>query len=169
MEEVIPLMERLITEGNNSNNTNDNVGESESKKRKSDEVELVINNEKRKKTKTITDEIERLLKEAENITSYEELEAKIKEIDKYQGEQGYIDCQDQINQLKIKLGGLDEDKFREGVVKNIEDKMKSSGVKESELDEEAKNQLAQLKNETDINKIAELENQINKKVGQKGA
>lgn len=163
MSEAIKLMEKIIQEGENNNS----VSEPRGKKR---EAEIGVRNENVKKTKTVADDLNKLISESEGMnTSYEELEAKIKKIDEYQGEEAYNNRQEEINQLKIKLGGLDKDKFRQLSIQKIDDIMKNSKIKESDLTPEEKDDLAKLKNENDVNKINELENKVSEKIGNKGA
>jgi len=167
MSEVIKLMEKLIAEGKNSEEQNNSViSEPRGKKR---EFESEARQEKEKKSKIVADELSRLISEAESKNNYGELETVIKEIDKLQGEEEYISHQEKIDQLKIKLGKLDKDKFRQLTIKKIEDLMKDNKLEKSELDQEAKEELESLKNENDVNKINELENKLGEKIGKKGA
>jgi len=171
MSKAIELMEPLLTESKNGNNKvdksqNNSVSEPESKKRK---LEIEAFAENNKKSKTIASELERLINEASGLTSYEELAAKIKEINEYQGEVAFVALQAQINQLKTNLGNLNKDKFRQLTIQKIESVMKDNGIKESDLDQETKNELARLKAENDSNEINQLENKISEKVGKKGA
>jgi len=121
MKVAILSMEKVIAESENSKVDNDS--EPRGKKRGA-ETENDIRNENIKKSKTIADELYRLISEATGISTYEELEAKIKKIDEYQGEQAYSERQTEINQLKINLGNLDKNKFRALSIKKIEDIMK---------------------------------------------
>jgi len=164
-------MEKIIEEGKNykpNNLTTTNTQSAESKKRKS---EFEAREENFKRNKTIDSELSRLIKEAQTQTTYEELEAKIEEIDKYQGEMSYDERKEEIKQLKNKLGDLNKDKYREKIVKKITNELEESGIKESDLDEEAKEELSKLRNGeiNDIGKINELENKINTKTGEKKA
>ncbi|CAH1755732.1 9160_t:CDS:10 [Entrophospora sp. SA101] len=165
MKETIKLMEKIIEEGKNYQPTTGNT-QSGDKKRKADEFE--VRQEVAKKNKTTGDELSRLIREAQELTNYQELETKIKEIDKYQGEASYEQQYgEEIKQLKINLGKLDKVKYREGVVQKIKNELEESGVKESDLDEETKNDLTKLKSGEikDINKISAIENKIISKTG----
>ncbi|MCE8167780.1 MAG: DnaJ domain-containing protein [Candidatus Moeniiplasma glomeromycotorum] len=174
MEELIKLMEKLIAEGKKEKNPGsevvneqgDKVNELKSNKRKAEED---IRQDNVKKSKTIGDNLKRLIEEAANINTYEALENKIKEIDKYQGEEEYQNRQSDISQLKIKLGNLDKDKFRKLAVEKIKEIMEINNVKESDLSSEEKAELAKLKNENDVSKINQLSIEISEKVGKKGA
>ncbi|MCE8167925.1 MAG: DnaJ domain-containing protein [Candidatus Moeniiplasma glomeromycotorum] len=164
MSEAIKLMEKLIAES--SKDQNNSVSEPKGKKR---EFESEARQDREKKSKTTASELKRLISEAEGKNDYGELEAKIKEIDKYQGEEEYVSHQEKIDQLKVRLGNLDKDKFRQLTIKKIEGLMKDNQLKESELDQKDKQELESLKNESDISKINELENKIGEKIGKKGA
>ncbi|CAG8527376.1 9708_t:CDS:2 [Ambispora gerdemannii] len=168
MKEAIKLMEKIIEAGKNYQPTTENT-QSGDKKRKADD-EFEVRQEVAKKNKTTGDELSRLIREAQELTNYQELEAKLKEIDKYQGEVAYNEQYlEEINQLKIRLGNLDKDKYGKKVIKEIEDKLTESGIKEKDLDEETKSDLVKIRNGEikDISKINEIENKIVTKTGDK--
>jgi len=170
MKKASELMERLIAEGKKEKNSgsesqNDKVSESKSNKRKAEEIDISERNNK--KSKVIGDNLDKLIHEAKDINDYEALAAKIKEIDKNQGEEAYNSHQNEINELKIKLGGLDKNKFKELSIKKIEEVMKTNNIKESDLSAEEKVEWDKLKNENDVSEITKLENKISEKVGKK--
>jgi len=169
MKEAIKWMEKLLAEqkGNGVDKVQVNsVSEPGSKKQKA-ETESIQDNIK--KSRTIASELGKLIRDASGLNTYAELEAKIKKIDEYQGEAEYNSWQKVINQLKIKLGKLDGGKFKQGVIQKIKDEMKNSGVEESDLDAEIKKDLAEMRPESDINKINELGSKISEKIGQREA
>jgi len=169
MKEVIKLMERLVEEGKNYKPAVENT-QSQGKKRKAEELEVRQGMDK--KNKTVGGELSRLIREAQELNNYEELEAKIKEIDKYREEKVYNeDYQEEIKQLKIKLGNFNKDKYRGKVIKEIENKLKESGIKEEDLDEETRSKLTKIKNGEieDLGQINEVENKITGQVGEKNA
>ncbi|MCE8164105.1 MAG: DnaJ domain-containing protein, partial [Candidatus Moeniiplasma glomeromycotorum] len=180
MKETFGLMEKLIAEGkkeknpgsevpnipDNQDNQNDKVNNAleGSNKRK---AEVDIREQNNKKSRTIGERLDTLIHEANGINDYQALEAKIKEIDRERGELEYKNRQNDISQLKIKLGNLDRDKFRKLAVEKIEAVIKDNKIDDS--DPEIKSELAKLKNENDVNKINQLSIEISEKVGKKGA
>src|SRR4051812_22774259 len=95
---ALKLMEKLIEEGKNyqppqTQDTTASTSHSQPQgtKRKPEERtdEFEVRQAVDKKRKTINDDLLRLVNEARNLNDYEALEAKIKEIDKYQGEAEY--------------------------------------------------------------------------------
>lgn len=121
------------------------------------------------KSQTIENELSRLINEAQNLSDYGTLEAKIKDIDKYQGETSYESRRTEINQLKSNLINLDENKFKQGSQKRIENLIQNNEVKKDDLNEETQKALVELKNEKDVDKINELENKVSEGVNEQKA
>jgi hypothetical protein len=167
MEEAMVLMKRIIEEGEN---WTPQVEDAQTKDKKQIEEEINARNNLSKKKEELGSKIERLVNEAGGlIGDYEKLEAKINEIEKYQEEEAYQEYQEDVEELKTKLNELDKDKYREGVSRRVEDKLKEVGEKESGLSEEEKNDLEKIKNGsvTELNKINEVENKIVARISKK--
>jgi len=111
-----------------------------------------------------------LLNRSKGTNVYEELKSILQEISKYEGEKFYVAHQNEINEERNKLGGLDENKFRNDVVKELEGKLAANGIDESKLSEEQRSKVNKLKNGeyTDINKINEVVNEISESANKEG-
>ena len=157
MREVIGLMKKLIEEAKHYTPP---VEKPEIPKEQI-KVEINIREEVREKSKGVDSKLQLLIHEAQKLNNYEELEAKLKEIEKYQEEEVYQAHQPDIGKLKNKLDGIDKSKYREGVIKRIEDKLAEVGKKKDDLTEEERNDLVKIKSDgTSLNKIGEVESRI---------
>jgi curved DNA-binding protein CbpA len=160
MRESMALMKKLIKEGEN---WTPQVEDAQTEDKKQIEEEVNARNDFSERNEKTSKKLQALIHEAKNlIGSREKLEAKISEIEKYQEEEVYQEYREEIEQLKTKLNELDENKYREGVARRIEDKLKEVGEKEDNLSEEEKNDLEKLKNGsvTELNEVAKIENKI---------
>ena len=171
------LMEKLIEEAKNYKHNqptetkeeeNQNTSAPQPHKNKAEETEIY--QEIAKKEKEIHDELERLISEAQTLNDYGTLEAKIKEIDKRQGELEYESQQTVINQLKVKLANLDKDKFKQESKQRVENLIKSDeNVKKDDFNEEVQQALTELENikeEKSVERISELESIVNEGVNE---
>jgi hypothetical protein len=159
MKRSISLMKKLITEGENYKpETKDEAV----KGKEQAEIEVEVGKTFSEKSRVISRDIQRLIHESQSLSDYGELEAKVKEIEKYQEEKVYKKYQGQIKNLNIKLSRLNESKYREGVVKRIEDKLKEIGKQESDLTDKERNDLGKIKRGemVSLNDIGEVENEI---------
>jgi hypothetical protein len=100
-----------------------------------------------------------LINEAQTLNDYEALEAKIKEIDKYQGEIAYEFGQNVI-------ANLDKDKFKQGSKQRVENLIENNEVKKNDLSRETQQAITELENEKDVEKINELENIVSEGVNE---
>lgn len=159
MKKAIPLMKKLIEEGESYK---PGIEDESVKDKKQTEIEVEVGKNFSEKSKVISRDIQRLIHESQRLIGYEELEAKVKEIEKYQEERVYKNYQKQIGDLKIKLNGINDGNYRKGVVERIEDKLKEVGKKESDLTDKERDDLVKIENGgiTNLNDIGKIENGI---------
>ena len=157
--------------GNNKKRKND--GDSDSPEAKRLRTEEVKNNVKQgisQKNEEGSQKLSELLSRAKNTNDYEELKGILQDISKYEGEEFYIARQDEVKEARNKLGSLNESKFRNDVVKELQDKLAANGIDESKLSEEERKKINQLKSGeiTDVNKISEAVNELSESANKEG-
>jgi curved DNA-binding protein CbpA len=159
-----------IKNGDNGSNGSDNVS-SETKQLQTEGIKNNVQQAISQKNEEGLRKLNELLIRAKVATKYEELKGILQEISKYEGEEFYITQQIKINEARNKLSSLNENKFRNDAVKELQDKLTANGVDEGKLSEEEKNKFNQLKNGeiTDVNKINEAVNELSESANKEGA
>ena len=163
---------------NDSNNSDNNKkrkndGDSDSPEAKRLRTEEIKNNVQQaisQKNEEGSQKLSELLSRAKNTNDYEELKGILQDISKYEGEEFYIARQDEVKEARNKLGSLNESKFRNDVVKELQDKLAANGIDESKLSEEERKKINQLKSGeiTDVNKISEAVNELSESANKEG-
>ncbi|CAG8541934.1 314_t:CDS:2 [Cetraspora pellucida] len=93
------------------------------------------------------------------------------ELDKNEGEQSYEDKKEQIKEAKKEVAKDNPNEYRNKVISNLDKKLAENGLSESDLDEQTRQEIKDLKNGGNLepDKLVELEMKLTEKIGQAGA
>lgn len=154
----------------NNNSSKSNSAKSEKVENNFHKVESNIRKEEKERSSKVESKLKEIINKAKSQENYTELKASLEEINKNEGEEIYENRKEEVNKLKEKLANLDENKYRQDVITNINTKLnnKESNSKVS-LDKEIQQKVDQVKSGeiTEINAINEVENLVTESVNKK--
>jgi len=119
-----------------------------------------------KKPKLDTNELTRLIQEAQSKNTYSELEPILKKIDAYEGEIIYKENKAKIEKLKSKLISLNSGDYKNKLVNRLKARVDKLKNKLGNRTPALINELEQLRNTSDANAINRIERSINNELGQ---
>ncbi|CAJ0749079.1 13654_t:CDS:10 [Entrophospora sp. SA101] len=133
--------------------------------------ELLTEIAAKREGQTKNNELDELISQAEKKETYQELEPLINQIRTLSNLPHYQARQEKIKQLEEKLGKLDLNKYKEGVITTINNELKSgdNALSANELEPDNKDYENQLKRATTAEQVNQIKEKVTNDVGTKKA